>query len=87
MNICALWEMFQDKIDLIKQSHQIIAASGQQFPTFWQEMHQQSNHFSPLSPPIDSELLEVLQNDPTEDIAKPSLQKLFFLILNIIWVI
>jgi len=25
MNICALWEMFQDKIDLIKQSHQIIA--------------------------------------------------------------
>jgi len=41
-------------------------------------MHQQSNHFSPLSPPIDSELLEVLQNDPTEDIAKPSLQKLFF---------
>jgi hypothetical protein len=34
MSLCASWEMFQDKIDLIKQSHQIIAASGQQFPTF-----------------------------------------------------
>jgi len=62
--------MFQDKIDLIKQSHQIIVASGQQF---WQEMHQQSNHFSPLSPPINLKLLEILHNDPTEDIAKPSL--------------
>jgi hypothetical protein len=34
MNICVSQEMFQDKIDLIEQSHQIIAASGQQFPTF-----------------------------------------------------
>jgi hypothetical protein len=33
-NICASQEMIQDKIDLVEQSHQIVAASGHQFPTF-----------------------------------------------------
>jgi hypothetical protein len=35
----------------------------------------------PLSPPIDSELLKVLQNDLTEDIDKPSLQKQFVFVV------
>jgi hypothetical protein len=33
-NICASQEMIQVKFDLIEQSHQIFAISGQQFPTF-----------------------------------------------------
>jgi hypothetical protein len=33
-NICISPEMIQGKIDLIEQSHQIFAISGQQFPTF-----------------------------------------------------
>jgi hypothetical protein len=31
----------------------------------------------PPSPPIDSELPEILQSDPTEDIVQPSWQKWF----------
>jgi hypothetical protein len=34
-----------------------------------------------LFPPIDSEIPEVLQDDPTEDVAKPSVQKLFLFIV------
>jgi hypothetical protein len=109
-NICASREMIQDKINLVEQSRQIVAASGQQFPTFLTgnasatqplqglidmdpeqpipasvsvdlpvsrapTMQFPEPPLYPPSPPIDSELPEVLQNDP--NIAQPSQQKLF----------
>jgi hypothetical protein len=115
VNIRASQEMIQDKINLVEQSRQIVAASGQQFPTFLtgnasatqplqglinmdpeqpipasvsvdlpvSQAPMMQFHEPPLyppSPPIDSELPEVLQNDP--NIAQPSQQKLFVFIFQ-----
>jgi hypothetical protein len=41
----------------------------------------------PPSPPIDSKLPEVLQNDPTEDIAQPSQQKLFVFMFQFLFIL
>jgi hypothetical protein len=108
-NIHASREMIQDKIDLVEQSRQIVAASGQQFPTFLTGnasaiqplqglIEMDPEQPIPISVSVDlpvsqapmmrfSEPPEVLQNDPTEEIAQQSQQKPFVFMFQILCII
>ena len=121
-NIHASQEMIQDKIDLVEQSRQIVAASGQQFPTFLTGnasviqplqgliemdpeqpiptsvsvdlpvsqapmMQLPEPPLCPPSPLGGSGPPEILQNDPTEDIAQQSHQKPFVFMFQIFCII
>ena len=109
VNIHASREMIQDKIDLVEQSRQIVAASGQQFPTFLTGnasaiqplqglIKMDPEQPIPTSVSVDlpvsqapmmrfSEPPEVLQNDPTEEIAQQSQQKPFVFMFQILCII